>query len=368
MKARASACLPKAFDLLAAQPITAAGLSDKERDLIVISAVADAQGNEHVLSHFGDASWDLRPFYEQSNVSDCHKVINWPEDCPSAMVRDCKAVLYAWFKRGLAGSKSPAARGIFSAALASAIPVMRWLKQLGVERFDQVRPIHISNFLHLSKVELGLRPLTVYGRLRIFEFLWIFRQETLYPLQQMPWGNSNLFRVAGISAAQKADTTGSVGRTPIIPQDVQTKIFNFCEKVLEHAPMVLKDRDKRRWGEKDPELVQVRDAALYILSITSGMRNEEAIGVEAGGWRKKVIDGVEYHWVATVEHKTLKGKTEYLVPALTIAALEVMRQYARPLQARLAAEIKRLEACSTDVPERERLIRIEKAVSVPCLR
>lgn len=72
--------LPKAYDLLASQPITAAGLSAEERDLIVISAVADAQGNEHVLSRFGDTSWDLWPFYQQSNVSDCQKVVDWPED------------------------------------------------------------------------------------------------------------------------------------------------------------------------------------------------------------------------------------------------------------------------------------------------
>lgn len=361
MKARASASLPKALDLLVAQPITAAGLTEMERDLIVISAVADALGNEYVLSRFGDASWDLRPFYEQSNVPDCHKVIDWPEDCPPAMVTDCKAVLYAWFKRGLAGSKPPVARGIFSMALASAIPVMRWLKHLGVERFDQVRPIHVSNFLHLSKVDLGLRPLTVYNRMRIFEFLWVFRQDTLHPLQQFPWGDSNLFRVAGLSAAKNSEAAGGrAGRTPIIPHDVQAKIFNYCEKVLEHAPRVLKDRDKRRWGERDPELVHIRDAALYILSITSGMRNEEAIGVEAGSWRKDVKDGVEYHWVATIEHKTLKGKVEYLVPALTIAALEVLCRYAQPLQAKLAAEIKRLETGSTDMPERECLIRIEK--------
>lgn len=362
MTTQSSASLSKAFDLLAVQPITVAGLSKEEREQIVISAVSDDKGNEHVLSYFGHASWDLRPFYEQSNLSDCHKVLYWPEDCPSAMVMDCKAVLYAWFKRGLAGSKPPVARGIFSTAVASAIPVMRWLKQRGVECFDQVRPIHISNFLHLSKVELGLQPLTVYHRMRIFEFLWIFRQETLYPLHRAPWGDSNLFRVAGVSAAKTSDNVGGhAGRTLIIPQEVQAKIFKYCEKVLEQAPMALKNRGDRKWGERNPDLIRIRDAALYLLSITSGMRNEEAIGVEAYSWRKEVRDEVEYHWVATLEHKTLKGKVEYLVPALTIVALEILCQYAMPLQARLAAEIQQLETRSSDMPEQERLIRIEKA-------
>lgn len=364
MRARHRSTDAKAFDLLAAQPVTAAGLTADERDRIVVSAVADTQGNEHVLSYFGDTSWDLRPFYHQSNVSDCHKVIEWPADCPPAMVRDCKAVLYAWFKRGLPGAKPPIARGIFSAALASAIPVMRWLKQHGIERFDEVRPLHISNFLHLSKVELKLRPMTVYNRLRIFDLLWLFRGETLHLLQQSPWGNSNIWRYLGLRAMNRAKAAdGRAGRTAIIPQDVQSRVFTYCENILKQAPDILKIRHQMLWADRNADLIQIRDAALYILSITSGMRNEESIGVESGSWRKEIRDGIEYHWVATVEHKTLKGKVEYLVPALTINALEVMREYARPLQAKLAEEIKLLEAGLTTLSKMECLIRLEKAKS-----
>lgn len=362
MKVRPIVSFPKAYDLLLSQPITTNGLSAEERDLIVISAIADAQGNEHVLSRFGDASWDLRPFYKQSNVPDYSKVIAWPSDCPPAMVRDCKSVLYAWFKRGLAGSKPPVARGIVSAVVVSAIPVMRWLKQLNVERFDQVHPIHISNYLHLSKVELGLRPLTIYSRMRIFDFLWVFRQETLYPLRQSPWRGSNLSRFVGISAARADKVAGGcTGRTSIIPHDVQAVIFNYCEAMLERAASALKNRDSLKFRKKDQLAIAVRDVVLYILSITSGMRNEEAIGIEAGNWRKEVKDGVEYNWVASIEHKTGKGKVEYLVPASTLAALEVLQKYVEPLQARLALGIKLLETGATNLPERERLIRLEKA-------
>lgn len=362
MRSGVGAKVRKAYDILASQPVTAAGLAPEERDLIVISAVADAQGNEHVLSRFGDTSWDLRPFYKQSNVALCHKIIGWPQDCPADMVRDCKAVLYAWFKRGLPGAKPPVARGIFTATVGSAIPVMRWLKQLGIERFDQVKPIHVTNFLHLSRAEKGLRPITVYNRLRIFEILWMFRDDTLYGLRQAPWGDVNLFRFAGVTPGRKAElANGGGGRTLIIPAEVQAKIFTYCEKVLQDAPEVLCNRDKFKLGERNRHVVQIRDAALYILSITSGMRNEEAIGVESASWRSEVKDGVAYHWVATIEHKTLKGKVEYLVPALTIDALRTLQEYARPLQAKLAAEIKQLEAGNNDMSERERLMRIDKA-------
>lgn len=93
--------IPKAYDLLAAQSISVKGLSDFDRSNIIVSAVVDMDGNNHVLSRFGDPVWDFRPYFEQSNVADGQKYILWPDDCPQAMVDDCKAVLYAWFKRGL---------------------------------------------------------------------------------------------------------------------------------------------------------------------------------------------------------------------------------------------------------------------------
>jgi hypothetical protein len=116
-----------------------------------------------------------------------------------------------------------------------------------------------------------------------------------------------------------------------------------------------------RLGFRNPALIRIRDAALYVLSITSGMRNEEAIGVEAGSWRSEVRDGIEFHWVATTEHKTGKGKVEFLIPGLTVKILELMRRYAKPLQEKLAREIAELE-CNPklqDVPES--MLRLAKA-------
>jgi hypothetical protein len=52
----------KAYDVLIAQPVSANGLSPAERDAIVISAIVNEDGETFVLSRFGDAQWDLRPF------------------------------------------------------------------------------------------------------------------------------------------------------------------------------------------------------------------------------------------------------------------------------------------------------------------
>ena len=348
----------KAYDLLAAQPLTVKDLPDQVRAGIVVSAVTDMDGHDHTLSTFGDATWNFRPYFEQSNVGDGQKYIYWPEDCPRDLVNDCKAVLYAWYKRGLPGSKPPVAMGVCQAAIASATPLMRWLTLLNVHRFDQVKPIHVANYVHQIKTRLVRNAHSVYDSLRILDFLWVFRDETSFPLADCPWGTSSLWRVSGLG---KQAGRSEVGKTPIIPPNVQSQIFNFCEQILASAPEILNQRDAGRLGLRNPALIVIRNAALYVLSITSGMRNEEAIGVESGSWRSESRDGVEYHWVATTEHKTGKGKVEFLIPELTVRVLELMSRYAQPLQEQLVREIDELERRSSPHDLTDRLLQIAKA-------
>ena len=353
---------PKAYDLLAAQPASSKGLSESEKSNIVVSAVADMDGSNHVLSRFGDPVWDFRPYFEQSNVADGQKYIPWPEDCSQELVDDCKVVLYVWFKRGLPGSKPPVAMGICQTAIASAIPMMRWLTGLNIKRFDQVRPIHVANYVHHTKARLTRNAHSVYDSLRILDFLWVFRNETSSPLAACPWGESSLWRVSGL-AKQPGNQFGrtETGKTPIIPADVQAKVFNYCEEVLAAAPEILNERDAGRLGFRNPALIRIRDAALYVLSITSGMRNEEAIGVESGSWRSEVRDGVQFHWVATTEHKTGKGKVEFLIPELTVKVLDLMNRYAKPLQEKMALEVAELECNPTPQDLTNRMLRLAKA-------
>ncbi|MDO9236159.1 MAG: tyrosine-type recombinase/integrase [Aquabacterium sp.] len=315
-------------------------------------------GSNHVLSRFGDSIWDFRPYFEQSNVADGQKYIPWPGDCSQELVDDCKAVLYAWFKRGLPGSKPPVAMGICQAAIASAIPMMRWLTALNIKRFDQVKPIHVVNYVHYTKSRLTRNAGSVYDSLRILDFLWVFRNDTSFPLAACPWGDSSLWRVSGL--AKQVGRT-ETGKTPIIPPDVQAKVFNYCEEIFAAAPRILNERDAGSLGLRNPALIRIRDAALYVLSITSGMRNEEAIGVEAGSWRSEVRDGIEFHWVATTEHKTGKGRVEFLIPELTVKVLALMSRYAKPLQEMLALEVAELECNPTPQGLTNRMLRLAKA-------
>ncbi len=65
----------KAYDVLFTQPVTASGLGKSERDSIIISAIVNDSGETLVLSRFGDPRWDLRPFFDQSNVGESGKFV-----------------------------------------------------------------------------------------------------------------------------------------------------------------------------------------------------------------------------------------------------------------------------------------------------
>lgn len=362
MNIRNSNAVLKAYDVLIAQPVTANGLSPAERDAIIVSAIVDEHGETLVLSRLGDSKWDLRPFFDQANVAECFKFINWDVSIPQALIDDCKAVTYAWFKRGMPSSKPPIARGITTLAVASVMPFLRWLKDLGIGRFSDVRPIHISNYIHHCKHELKLRPLPLYARLRIVDFLWVFAADMLFPLQSYPWGNSTLWRICGIGKVKGLDAANkNVGRTDIIPPEELSKVFNFSEAVVQGMKSEL-SLNGIGYNPSDDQLsVLCRDAVLFIVSITSGMRNDEAIGIEVGAWRRVVKDDVLFCWVSTIEHKTGKGRVEYLVPELTLNALETFAKYSVTIRKELDQEIRFLEKVTNPDDPAEHLLRLEKA-------
>lgn len=362
MNTRTVNAMLKAYDVLIAQPATANGLSIAERNAIVISAIVNEDGKTLVLSRFGDPQWDLRPFFDQANVSYCHKFINWDMSMPMALIDDSKAVAYAWFKRGMPGSKPPIARGITTLAVASVMPFIRWLNDFGVSSFSDISPIHISNYVHYCKNDLKLKPLPLYGRLRIIDFLWIFSADTMFPLQFYPWGNSTLWRICGIANVKGLDAANkNIGRTDIIPSAEQSRIFNYCENVVQEAKAELAISGIGYHPGDEQMSIRCRDAVLYIVSITSGMRNDEAIGIEVGAWRKMIKDGVTFCWVSTIEHKTGKGRVEYLVPELTLEALNILARYSITIRKVLEQEIKLLANNRGLSNSTEHILRLEKA-------
>lgn len=327
----------KAYELLASQPVTCANMAAGARAEIVISAVADANGKEIAISHFGDSVWDLSALCEQSNRLQSQSVIRWPSDAFPELVDDCKVALYAWFKRGLPGFNPPVAATLRQVAVNSAIPLLRWMATRGLRRFSELSPLQIGRYVGSVKGDGAKNGSSQYTKTRIIDLLWIFREELAFPVPSHPWDGESLH---GTSVGRRPNRGQPLeGRTLIIPPSDQAKIFNYCESVLDGADAVFDRRDRGEISIGSPELIRIRDCALYVVSITTGMRNDEAVGIESGSCRTEVMNGVAHHWIATVEHKTGKGRVEYLAPQVALDALALMERYAKPHQELIAAEI-----------------------------
>lgn len=309
----------------------------------VVSEVTDDYGHKHVLSRFDDARWDLTPYFKQSNVPECMKTIVWPADVSPSLLKDTKAALFSWFKEGRPGYKAAIARTIFVAAV-NAGPLLRWLTRHGVETFDEIKPLHLSTYRQLCRDE-KLRPRGIKSRLEIVDLAWVFRDHLHQPPSQYPWGEIPFASYSGVMGHEIRSSAGlGVGKTPVIPREVQSALFLHCERIFNQAENLFSQRDAGSLGPSTEPMRDLRDACLYLLSITSGMRNDEVIGVEVGAGRRELRDGVEYCWVTSVEHKTGKGRVEYMVPPMTLKVVEVLERYSKPLRAALRDEIQSLEA------------------------
>lgn len=325
----------------------------------VVSEAIDDHGYQHVLSRFGDARWDLSPYFEQSNVPESMKTIVWPMDLPPTFINDTKAALFAWFKEGRPGYKEAIARTIFIAAV-SAGPILRWLAKHGVRAFDEIKPLHLSTYRKLCKDE-KLRPRGIKSRFEIVDLAWVFRDRLHKPAIQYPWGEMPFSFYCGVMGHDVRSSPGlGVGKTPVIPREVQSALFLHCEGIFNQADGLLTQRDAGALGPSTEPMRELRDACLYLLSITSGMRNDEVIGVEVGAGRREHRDGVEYCWVTSIEHKTGKGRVEYMVPPMTLKVVEVLERYSEPLRAVLRQEIQAIEVAISDikdVAERRNLVK-----------
>ena len=179
---------PRAFELLAAQPITLAGLSQDERDAVVITAVADDQGNEHPVSRFGDSLWNFAPDAEAKNLTPNRLAIAWPSEVPKALVDDAKAALYCALRRGRQG-RPWSARAVAGIGKEAA-PTLRYLALLGLRDFSQVRPLHLSD--HISELRRRIQPSTVRNRLECHRSRLDLRQRGLPSSAGTSLGRSEL--------------------------------------------------------------------------------------------------------------------------------------------------------------------------------
>jgi site-specific recombinase XerD len=133
---------------------------------------------------------------------------------------------------------------------------------------------------------------------------------------------------------------------------------------LTDADRLLNERDcGLRITGRDPTLNLLRDASFFLIGVLTGMRCEEIVGIETGACRTESTSGVTYHWLRSIEHKTKKGRVEYMMPEVCHRVIAVMERWSAPLRAELRLEAKRMAGASAPTGMQEQLRRRAEVLS-----
>ncbi|MEN9761376.1 MAG: hypothetical protein RI906_1202 [Pseudomonadota bacterium] len=338
--ARTRARLVKAYQLLADQPSSLAGLSREERAQVVVSAVLLDDGGTEVISRVGDLQWNLWPFITTSNTPKSRKALNWTV-IPEAFREAVQNVLYAYWRRGRAGWSAPSV-GSLEIALKGLAAFGRYAQARGLESLADVQPIHMANFA-LEQKQAGHGPSTLAQKFAAVELLYLFRGEHPGTLGRHPWPESSASDMAGATGLP-TDDARKVALTPLIPADVARRLFLHAESILSQAEQILDDRDAgTRSAWKDPAVTAVRDACFYLIGVLTGMRSSELSSITVGAGRTEDLGGFTFHWLTTTEHKTKKGVVDYLMPSMGHRILRIMERWSQPHRDRLHQQIDAME-------------------------
>lgn len=342
--------LGKAYGLLADQPVSLAGLSPEERGKVVISAVLNADGTTRVLSRANDPVWELWPYVHTPNTQPNKTRLCW-SGIPEPYREACQNVLYRYWKIGRPGWQAPGV-AMLRRTLNHFQVICRYFSKLRIASLADVQPLHVANFIHAEKTAEYAKN-TLAHRFSTLELLYLFRDQHPETLQFNPWPESSACEMAGL-VGQGLKDVRKTGKTPLIPVDVAQKLFCYAEGILQGADIILDERDAgQRSAYKSPEVLAIRNACFYLLGVLTGMRSSELSSIEVGAGRTEIKNGIEFHWVKSFEHKTKKGRVDYLMPSMGHDILRILERWSEPYRRRLAEQIEALQDDSVSLSAKQ---------------
>ena len=353
------------FAAITAQPSDVRGLSDSERNHLIITA-RKVDGHWVILSRYIEDIWQLNGL--PSNVPASGRQINF---CivPPAFRLTMKAVIYRYMRRGLSGSDQPKGKSV-SDVFHEALPFFRHLESLKIEQLSSVTPIIAATYVAACKahrIARSNKPLSsesLRSRFSTVEALYALSQYTEDPMLEHPWIETSAKGMSGTIGV----TLG--GKTPLIPDEVFCTLFEQAYSQVERGKQLLdlrndldtisvrlkaysvegiifqKNRhlDLSGWvgglSTFNKSLITLRTACYIVLASTSGCRNHELTNLHSGAHHRTEDDqGDIFHWMRSVSEKTDEGVHDWMIPEAAVRALRVMERWAMPYQAIIADEI-----------------------------
>jgi len=353
------------------QPGDVRGLTEFERDALIISAVK-VDGQWIIRSRYGDETWHTEGF--STNSSPTKKMLKF-KSVPSAFREVMKAIMFRYIRRGRRGVGRPKGQATYK-LFTQATLFLRYLDTLKLQRLSEVTAMVCATYVdackaHLQPFRAAGKPLTSRGlqdRFTPVEALYELSQYTDDSMSQHPWAETSAMAIAGLTG--KGAPRLHAGKTPLIPDDVFCTLFERAyqqvmrgEQLLDirdaldssaaerkSIPAYLISRAKSReleflgWetglNAYNKALNDLRTACYIVLASTSGCRNHELANVQSGAHhRTEDDDGTLYHWMRSQSDKTDTGVHNWMIPEAAVRALRLMERWSAPYQAMIAAEI-----------------------------
>lgn len=373
------------------------GKAYADKQAWLISFVLDDRGNKLALSRYGDAVWELKPFYPVWGVSAKSASINFASHLfgdgsrltspqHGKLLESVKDYLYLLLGKvdvsTLCKSKWHCLQ-----------PLLRWMvESQGYEQFGTItNPIDYvpvarqrRRRLHGRGRDDGNNEVGAWmfaKRLSVVEDLWKYREELTDHLPRNPWPRRSANRLAGCSRRCKAKTLA-------IPDDVFRPLMGVAlsyvyekstrilaarraadqarQKVLksgythDHATIIA-TRAVRHYGfhgleELGKEEVWLRTSCYIAVAGFVGPRRSEVLSLRRKcAERTQIRVGDEHYDAVYIHGRTFKGSPNKAgEPARWMAnddvetAIGVLEALSVPLQKKIDAEIAALEAIPDD--------------------
>lgn len=343
-------------------------ISRHQRDEIIIST-AMVEGQTVITSRYRDDWWHLGQVPSNRPAS-LHK-LNF-KTCPPEFRDISKEIMYRYMRRGRGGTPRPKGSSVHSFFTRSRI-FFKHLSSLRISRLKSVTPIIFSNYLNdlRSTPTARGKPISksnFFQILLMIEGLFELSQYTSDPIPTHPWPDTSAKKIAGLTKNMIDSQRG--GRTPLIPDEEFSILFNRAYRLLCEGERLLDIRDQgnrvdgdahlsamskwkyknRRleaagWTESqkilERKLIDLRTACYIVLASTSGCRHHELANLQNNAhFRSKNQEGIIYHWMRSLSQKTNSGVIEWMIPEVSVRALRIMERWAAPYQALIAKEIR----------------------------
>ncbi|MBA1232713.1 integrase [Pseudomonas viridiflava] len=354
--------------LSTAQPGDVRGLSEWERDALIITAT-QVDGHWVILSRYVDDIWHLDGF--TSNRTDYQRRLDFSR-VPPAFRAVVKAMFYRYLRRGRQEAGRPKGATVLQ-MFNDAMPFLRHLEMLKLDCLSAVTPMVCAAYVAVCKAHRQTqrskgKPLSqraLKTRFIAVEAFHEFSQYTDDPMSQHPWPETSGRAMAGLIGQKNQGE-----QTPLIPDEVFCALFEQAYQQVERGDQVLDLRDEldaiaeqrkalstegliwvknshlgtSGWegGLKvfNKAVLDLRTACYIVLASTSGCRNHELANLQSGAEHRTEDDeGIIYHWMRSRSDKTDAGIHDWMIPEAAVRALRLMERWCAPYQAMIDAEI-----------------------------